>query len=59
MKVWKYAWKAVDALFAGAIFLDEWRQRRRKKKRLILEMQDEPQTARSRAPTVVIRRPPP
>jgi len=55
----KAVWGAIDWIFAGLIWLSERSDRRRKKKRLILEMQDEPQTARSRAPTVVIRRPPP
>lgn len=60
MSVWGLAWRIVDTLLGLAIRADELADSRRARKKLELlgdaKKKDE-QAARSRAPTVVVRRP--
>lgn len=59
MSVWSSVWKVVDALLGIAIRADELAERRRAKKRLRDLVDDAPKdSGRSRAPTVILRRPP-
>jgi hypothetical protein len=60
VSVFKAIWKVVDVLLGVAIRADELRERRRARKKF-RDVVDEPpkDSGRSRAPTVVIRRPPP
>jgi hypothetical protein len=60
MSIWGAAWKVVDALLGIAIRADELAERRRAKKKLRELVDDAPKdSGRSRAPTVILRRPRP
>jgi hypothetical protein len=60
VKVWSLAWRIVDTLIGLAIRADELAERRRARKRLRDLVDDAPKdSGRSRAPTVILRRPPP
>lgn len=59
MSIFGSIWKVVDALLGIAIRADELAERRRMKKRLRELVDETPKdSGRSRAPTVVLRRPP-
>lgn len=62
MNVLKAIWGVVDVLLGIAIRADEINDRRKakQKRRLeLLEQEPDPRTERSRAPTVILRRPRP
>lgn len=61
MSIWGAAWKVVDALLGIAIRADELAERRRARRKfreLVEARAKDQQAERSRAPTVVLRRPP-
>jgi len=61
VSVLKAIWSVVDALLGVAIRADELNDRRKAKRRLELlsaAMRKDERAARSRAPTVALRRPP-
>lgn len=62
MSVFGTIWKVVDVLLGVAIRADEIAERRRARKKfdeLIKARSKDQQAERARAPTVVLRRPPP
>ena len=60
MSVFKAIWKVVDVLLGVAIRADELRERRRARNKLRDVVDETPKdSGRSRAPTVILRRPPP
>ena len=58
MKVFTLVWKVVDTLIGIAIRADELAERRRARKKFRDLVEARQKDERSRAPTVVLRRPP-